>query len=115
MHALRAVKEAENGRLAGGGGGIRTHERLAPLPIFKTGAFNRSATPPKSLNLLEFLPFLQSQFGSVCDRRLSLLLVTGLGLCRRERAFGHQQHGLCSELRRARWTAVRALGRKLDD
>ena len=30
----------------GGGGGIRTHERLAPLPIFKTGAFNRSATPP---------------------------------------------------------------------
>ena len=33
-------------RLNGGGGGIRTHERLAPLPIFKTGAFNRSATPP---------------------------------------------------------------------
>jgi hypothetical protein len=29
--------------------------------VFKTGAFNRSATPPKSLNLLEFLPFLQSQ------------------------------------------------------
>jgi hypothetical protein len=29
-----------------GGGGIRTHERLKPLPIFKTGAFNRSATPP---------------------------------------------------------------------
>src|ERR1700674_1432047 len=47
MHALRAVKEAENGRLAGGGGGIRTHGRLAPLPIFKTGAFNRSATPPR--------------------------------------------------------------------
>jgi hypothetical protein len=30
----------------GGGGGIRTHERLSPLPVFKTGAFNRSATPP---------------------------------------------------------------------
>jgi carbonic anhydrase/acetyltransferase-like protein (isoleucine patch superfamily) len=29
-----------------GGGEIRTHERVAPLPVFKTGAFNRSATPP---------------------------------------------------------------------
>ena len=25
-------------------GWIRTHERLSPLPVFKTGAFNRSAT-----------------------------------------------------------------------
>ena len=32
--------------LRGGGGGIRTHEGLASLPVFKTGAFNRSATPP---------------------------------------------------------------------
>ncbi len=30
----------------GGWGGIRTHEELAPLPVFKTGAFNRSATHP---------------------------------------------------------------------
>ena len=30
----------------GGWGGIRTHEGLAPLPVFKTGAFNRSATHP---------------------------------------------------------------------
>ena len=28
-----------------GGGGIRTHEGLRP-PVFKTGALNRSATPP---------------------------------------------------------------------
>ena len=37
------------GRLVGdknGGGEIRTHETLAGLPVFKTGAFNRSATPP---------------------------------------------------------------------
>ena len=33
----------------GGGGGIRTHEGLSPLPVFKTGAFNRSATPPDDL------------------------------------------------------------------
>ena len=30
----------------GGEGGIRTHERLTTLPVFKTGAFNHSATSP---------------------------------------------------------------------
>jgi hypothetical protein len=30
----------------GGGGGIRTLDGLSPMPVFKTGAFNRSATPP---------------------------------------------------------------------
>jgi hypothetical protein len=34
------------GRVPGGWGGIRTHERLAPLPVFRTGALNRSATHP---------------------------------------------------------------------
>src|ERR1700730_10494971 len=34
----------------GGGGGIRTHEGLSSLPVFKTGAFNRSATPPTLIN-----------------------------------------------------------------
>ena len=29
-----------------GQGGIRTHETLAGLPVFKTGAFNHSATCP---------------------------------------------------------------------
>ena len=33
-------------KLAGGGGGIRTHETVARLPVFKTGAFNHSATHP---------------------------------------------------------------------
>ena len=31
---------------SGGGGEIRTHGRVAPTTIFKTVAFNRSATPP---------------------------------------------------------------------
>ena len=31
----------------GGEGGIRTHERVAPLLVFKTSAFNRSATSPQ--------------------------------------------------------------------
>ena len=29
-----------------GAGGIRTHERVAPLAVFKTAAFNHSATAP---------------------------------------------------------------------
>jgi hypothetical protein len=31
----------------GGRGGIRTHERLAPLAVFKTAALNHSATRPR--------------------------------------------------------------------
>jgi hypothetical protein len=32
--------------VGGGGGGIRTHGRLSPTSVFKTGAFDHSATPP---------------------------------------------------------------------
>ena len=45
--SLEDVHDDGCGPGAGGGGGIRTHERLAPLPVFKTGAMNRSATPPR--------------------------------------------------------------------
>ena len=34
------------GGFYGGGGGIRTPETCEGLPVFKTGAINRSATPP---------------------------------------------------------------------
>ena len=34
------------GNQYGGESEIRTHERVAPLPVFKTGAFNRSAISP---------------------------------------------------------------------
>jgi hypothetical protein len=37
--------------LSGGWGGIRTHETLAGLPVFKTGAFNRSATHPVKIQI----------------------------------------------------------------
>jgi DNA-binding transcriptional LysR family regulator len=33
----------------GGWGGIRTHGELAPTPVFKTGALNRSATHPSQI------------------------------------------------------------------
>src|SRR5471032_2694818 len=35
------------GAIFGGSGEIRTHERFNPSPVFKTGAFNHSATLPK--------------------------------------------------------------------
>ena len=31
---------------SGGSGEIRTHEQFNPSPVFKTGAFNHSATLP---------------------------------------------------------------------
>ena len=41
-------------KVYGGGGGIRTHGRLSPTSVFKTGAFNHSATPPTKFWLLGF-------------------------------------------------------------
>ena len=38
----------KNLKFNGGEGGIRTHERVAPLLVFKTSAFNRSATSPRT-------------------------------------------------------------------
>ena len=39
-------KHIRRKEINGGGGGIRTHGRLSPTSVFKTGAFNHSATPP---------------------------------------------------------------------
>ena len=43
---IRYLKYLKILRFNGGEGGIRTHERVAPLLVFKTSAFNRSATSP---------------------------------------------------------------------
>ena len=47
----------------GGGGEIRTHGRVTPTTIFKTVAFNRSATPPGTSenSRLEALTLLQGK------------------------------------------------------
>ena len=37
----------------GGETGIRTQERVAPLPVFKTGAFNRSAISPQETFIIK--------------------------------------------------------------
>jgi hypothetical protein len=39
-------QEREIRRLLGGGGGIRTHETLSGLTVFKTAGVNRFPTPP---------------------------------------------------------------------
>jgi hypothetical protein len=49
----RAANEASGGR-----GGIRTHEGADPLPVFKTGALNHSATLPSFEILSEFFVLL---------------------------------------------------------
>ena len=38
---------------SGGETGIRTQERVAPLPVFKTGAFNRSAISPQETFIIK--------------------------------------------------------------
>jgi hypothetical protein len=43
----RPSKTAE--RLFGGEGGIRTPDRLAPMPHFECGAFDHSATSPGAI------------------------------------------------------------------
>ncbi len=40
------MPEAHGQSQGGGGGGIRTHGGLSSTPVFKTGAFDHSATPP---------------------------------------------------------------------
>jgi hypothetical protein len=39
-------------RLFGGSGEIRTHGRVTPSSVFKTGALNRSATLPKKKRIV---------------------------------------------------------------
>jgi hypothetical protein len=54
FNAAYAMKLDIGTQGSGGWGGIRTHERLAPLPVFKTGALNRSATHPTIWYLFGF-------------------------------------------------------------
>ena len=52
---LETTSQAYEGlfKINGGEGGIRTHGRVAPSPVFKTGAFNRSATSPFSVTIMK--------------------------------------------------------------
>ena len=52
LKRIQSQKFLKISKCNGGEGGIRTHERVAPLLVFKTSAFNRSATSPKNRNAL---------------------------------------------------------------
>jgi hypothetical protein len=55
----------------GGRGGIRTHERVAPLAVFKTAALNHSATRPIQLYQYICRPFAKNICG-FCHRIATL-------------------------------------------
>ena len=46
LHVRQYGPNYLKGNKSGGRGEIRTHERLATVPVFKTGALNHSATLP---------------------------------------------------------------------
>jgi integrase/recombinase XerD len=54
--------DSEKEQLISGGSGIRTHDSLSAMPVFKTGAFNRSAIPPRRYILLPLCPRAKRRF-----------------------------------------------------
>src|SRR4030095_8776514 len=54
-HPATAGARSDAAEVTGGEGEIRTREGLATLPVFKTGAFNRSATSPARAALSQLL------------------------------------------------------------
>jgi hypothetical protein len=68
--------------LNGGGGGIRTHGTLSRTPVFKTGALNRSATPPLLLPM-----FQTTQNGKgYGDEKYSVWVVHKNVICKNKRS-----------------------------
>ncbi len=52
-----------------GSGEIRTHEQVPPSPVFKTGAFNRSATLPRVTHYTEITCAMGMTFVNPAMRR----------------------------------------------
>jgi hypothetical protein len=75
------------GKISNGGwGGIRTHGELAPTPVFKTGALNRSATHPTEI---------RGSMGHVPLRHLRFL-THGMRFCRyRSNGSTHSVEAAC--------------------
>jgi hypothetical protein len=73
-------------RYAGGGSGIRTHGGLAPTPVFKTGALNRSAIPPASRSMREDACFFKARVFAGAGK---------VGVCRSGRIFNRPSAEQC--------------------
>ena len=54
----------------GGRGGIRTPDGLAPMPVFKTGAFNHSATRPQESETFKMVNGAPHMTESICVQAL---------------------------------------------
>src|SRR5690606_29496808 len=72
-----AVMSAERPVVVGGRGGIRTHEELAPLAVFKTAAVGRLATLPRGMDGKQAARTKRRDAGFSCIRPLGAY-ATGL-------------------------------------
>src|SRR5580692_2556175 len=85
-------REAVNPILAGGGGGIRTHETLSGLTVFKTAGVNRFPTPPISVagSILTYGAFVDNERATMsaarCGADFHALLLGRLSRCGGSRA-----------------------------
>src|SRR5208283_1693071 len=77
-HAMRPVRGGRTPQYplkmqdSGGRGGIRTHDGVSPMAVFKTAALNRSATLPS-------LEFVGERLFSLCvSRRFGHQMVTNV-------------------------------------
>ena len=100
---------------SGGGGGIRTPEALAGLTVFKTAAFNRSATPPAFWILALSLPVCPSlgiEFVSLSEQ-VDTTTPTGKMVFTVLGAVAELERSLIAERVRAGLRNARARGKRL--
>lgn len=58
----------------GGSGEIRTHERDKPSPVFKTGAFNHSATLPSGYRQMNCIGPIKTLLHGVCKLSATMFI-----------------------------------------
>jgi hypothetical protein len=73
-------EQRESTELTGGGGGIRTHETLSGLTVFKTVVFDRSTTPPQGASDAKNL----AQKKRFCNGRHYKMIVSLFGESRKQ-------------------------------
>ena len=73
-------EQRESAELTGGGGGIRTHETLSGLTVFKTVVFDRSTTPPQGASDAKNL----AQKKRFCNGRHYKMIVSLFGESRKQ-------------------------------
>src|SRR6266581_3815962 len=87
IRAILSGNLASGNQSVGGEGGIRTHDTLARIPVFKTRAFSRSATYPNAGSQfpdakLQVVASLQMPVLSTGDRRLETTYNLASGNCK---------------------------------